>query len=316
MRLPPILVVTAGVVFTSFSAILIRLSDAPPFVIAAYRMWFTTILLAPIVVLSRLRSRRRPGSRLPDGGIPGTLAARDSVRKPRVILLSVVSGVFLSVHFASWVTSLSYASVAGSTVIVTTHPLIVAVGGFLFLKEHLSWRAMIFMVGALAGGVVLVLGGFGEGGSQPLGYLLAFIGAVTVSGYMLIGRLVRQHLDANRYTLIVYSVSAVLLTVYAVIAGDPLFGYSLRELLIFLALAVVCTLLGHSLFNWALRFISTTVISTSILGEPVIASVLAVVIFAEIPSVYTLVGGIIILGSIFLFVRESSRSRITAAGRG
>ena len=225
------------------------------------------------------------------------------------MLLSILSGVILSLHFSAWITSLSYTSVASSTVLVTTHPIIVAVAGFFILGERLSWRATLFMVAALGGSIVLVIGGFGVGGSAPLGNLLAFLGAVTVSGYILIGRVVRQHLSVNRYTFIVYGVSAILLTTYALIARNPLFGYPARELLIFLALAVVCTLLGHSLFNWAIRFMSPVVISTSILGEPVIAGALAVVIFAEVPTVYTVIGGVIILISIFLFVRESNRTR-------
>jgi len=299
--LPPILVVSAGVVFTSFSAIFIRLSSAPPLVIAAYRMWFTTILLSPLLI----RELARIVQTLP----ANPRSESEQAARPPVVLLSVISGVFLSLHFATWITSLSYTSVASSTVLVTTHPIIVAFAGFFILGERMSWRATLFMVAALGGSVVLVIGGFGTGGSAPLGNLLAFLGAVAVSGYIVIGRVVRQHLSLNRYTFITYGVSAILLTSYALVAGNPLFGYPARELLIFLALAVICTLLGHSLFNWALRFISPTVISTSILGEPVIAGVLAVVMFSEIPTVYTVVGGLIILLSISLFVREASRSR-------
>jgi drug/metabolite transporter (DMT)-like permease len=299
--------VSAGVVFTSFSAIFIRFSSSPPLIIAAYRMWFTTILVAPMLIRELVRERRALAARPPDARPPRDDSG--SRPAPPVVLLSVISGVALSVHFAAWISSLSYTSVASSTVLVTTHPIIVAVAGFVFFKERLTWRAMLFMLAALAGGGVLVVGGFGAGGSATIGNLLAFLGAVTVSGYMLIGRVVRQHLSANRYTFIVYSVSAVLLTIYAIIAGNPLFGYPARELLLFLALAVVCTLLGHSLFNWALRFMSPTVISTSILGEPVIAGVLAVVLFGEIPTVFTVIGGVIILLSIFLFVTENNRSK-------
>ncbi len=300
MRLPPILVVSAGVVFTSFSAIFIRLSSAPPLVIAAYRMCFTTILLSPLLIRELVRVAQTPPA--------NSRSESEHAARPPVVLLSVISGVFLSLHFATWITSLSYTSVASSTVLVTTHPVIVAFAGFFILGDRLNWRATLFMVAALGGSVVLVMGGFGAGGSEPLGNLLAFLGAVAVSGYIVIGRVVRQHLSVNRYTFIAYGVSAILLTAYALIAGNPLFGYPARELLIFLALAVVCTLLGHSLFNWALRFMSPTVISTSILGEPVIAGVLAVVMFAEIPTVYTVVGGLIILLSISLFVREAGRS--------
>jgi drug/metabolite transporter (DMT)-like permease len=307
VRLPPVLVVSAGVVFTSFSAIFIRFSDSPPLIIAAYRMWFTTILVAPMLIRELVRERRTLAGQPPDARPPQADGARGSA--PPVVLLSIISGVALSIHFAAWISSLSYTSVASSTVLVTTHPIIVAVAGFFVFKERLTWRAALFMLVALLGGAVLVVGGIGAGGSAPTGNLLAFLGAVTVSGYMLIGRVVRQHLSASKYTFIVYGVAAVLLTIYAIIAGNPLFGYSARELLLFLALAVVCTLLGHSLFNWALRFMSPTVISTSILGEPVISSALAALLFAEIPTVFTIIGGVIILLAIFLFVTENNRSK-------
>jgi drug/metabolite transporter (DMT)-like permease len=304
MRLHPVVVVAAGVVFTSFSAIFIRLSSAPPLIVAAYRMTFTTLLVLPLLgreLIARARSTGPGGQSEPPGEPrPG---------RRRAVLLSILSGVFLSLHFAAWNISLSLTSVASATVLVTTHPIIVAVVGFLILGERLSWRATIFMLAALAGSGFLVLGGTGAGGSVPLGNLLAFLGAVAVSGYMIIGRVARQELSANQYTAVVYSVAAVLLIIYAVIAGDPLFGYAGRDILLFLALAVVCTLLGHSLFNWALRFVRPTIISTSILGEPVIASSLAVGIFGEVPTAATLAGGAVILVSIFLFVREEGRMR-------
>lgn len=296
----PYLVVAAGVVFTAFSAIFVRLSDAPPFIIAAYRMWFATMGVA-LLSAGDLIIRRKV--KKPQAGL-------QAERRPPVVLLSVLSGVFLSLHFATWISSLQYTSVASSTVLVTTHPIIVSVAGYLLLREHLSRRSVVFMVAALGGGLILVVGGFGEGGSAPLGNLLAFLGAVAVSGYMILGRVVRRHLSNNRYTLIVYGVSAALLTIYAVVVRNRLFGYSGREIVIFLLLAVVCTLLGHSLFNWALRFVSPTAISTSILGEPVIAGVLAIVIFQEVPTVYTVVGGLVILASIFFFLRESGKTRV------
>lgn len=270
-------------------------------------MWFTIFLLTPFLI-RELACTPRVSPSTPRPADPRPESRRTG--RPPIVLLSVLSGLFLSLHFAAWISSLSYTTVASSTVLVSTHPVIVAVAGFFILGERMSWRAALFMAAALGGSVVLVIGGFGTGGSASLGNLLAFLGAVAVSGYILIGRVVRQHLSTIRYTFIAYGVSAILLTIYALVAGNSLFGYPVRELLIFLALAVVCTLLGHSLYNWAIRFMSPTVISTSTLGEPVIAGVLAAVLFAEIPTVYTVVGGVIILLSISLFVGEAGRSRL------
>ncbi|MFW6355838.1 MAG: DMT family transporter [Spirochaetota bacterium] len=289
MRLKPQFVVAIGVVFTSLSAILIRLSTAPPLAIATYRMLFTTLLVLPLFAIERSRSASRPTKR-------------------SAVLLSVASGGFLALHFALWITSLSYTSVASSTVLVTTHPIIVALVGFLLLGERLSLRGVLSMLAALGGSVMLVWGGFGNGASASYGNLLAFLGAATVSGYMLLGSVVRRSLGVNTYTFIVYAVATVLLLGATVVTGTPLFPYSIRELALFFGLAFICTLLGHSLFSWALKYLKPTVISTSILGEPVIASLLAMMLFGEVPSLSTLIGGAVILLSIFLFVRSEART--------
>lgn len=281
----PRLVVAAGVVFTSFSAILIRFSDAPPLIIAFYRMAIVTVLTIPFSVAEKPRVR----------------ATR------RDIALSAAAGLLLAGHFAAWITSLSHTSVAAATVLVTTHPILVAAIGALLFKESLRPRSLAFMGIALAGGVVLAVAG-GEGGPTGLfGNLLAVIGSVTFALYMIIGRYVRRRLGVAGYTLAVYGVAALVLAIAVAAAGLPLTGYPPVEYLLFAALAVVCTLLGHTLFSWALRHLKTSLVSTSILGEPVIAAALAALLFGELPSIVTLVSGLAILTGIYLFVRSEAR---------
>ncbi len=285
----PKTVVAIGVVFTAFSAILVRMSDAPALVIAAYRMGFTSLFVSPLLIREFARGDERPA----DGR---------SLR--RAVFGAIASGAFLAAHFALWITSLGHTSVASSTVLVTAHPIIVALLSFWFLGERVTRRGALLMGCALGGGVLLAWGGFAVGGGAPLGNLLAFAGAMMVAAYIVIGRMVRRHLSVNRYTAIAYPVSFVLLVIAALAAGVSLGPYPLREYLIFAALALFCTMLGHSLFNWALKYVSGTVIATSILGEPVIATLLALAIFGEVPTVTTIGGGAIILTSIYLFARE------------
>ncbi len=294
MKLPPSAVVSVGVLFVSFSAIFIRLTDAPPLIIAAYRMAFAAIIMSPLYVRERLRSVNTGATK-------------------RAVGLSLLSGLFLALHFSTWVTSLRYTSVASSTVIVTTNPMIVGLLALFILHEKIRPRAAAFMVAGFGGSVLLMVGGFSVGGSAPLGDFLAFVGALMVSGYMLIGRVVRQSMSLHQYTFIVYSSSALLLILFAVVAGNRFFPYSLKDFGLFLGLAIFCTLLGHSLFNWALRYLKPTVVATSILGEPVIATVLAFFIFGEVPTVTTIVGGLVILASIYLFMREETRTASDAA---
>lgn len=327
MRSRPQLVVAIGVVFTSLSAIFVRLSDAPSLVIAAWRMVFTTGLVLPLFLVEQAGAVRRPTAGhepVAPRGSRSESAEASPVESPYhagaprggAIALSVLSGTFLALHFALWITSLEYTTVASSTVLVTTHPIIVAILGLLLLRERLAARSVLCMALALAGSVVLVWGGLGTGGSAPLGNLLAFLGAVTVAAYMILGRIVRRTLSVNAYTMIVYAVAGALLVAATLATGTKLTPYPLREFVLFASLALFCTMLGHSLFSWALKYVRPTLISTSILGEPVIASLLAVVIFAEVPEPTTIVGGIVILTGIFLFVRQEARRGRTGRATG
>lgn len=219
-----------------------------------------------------------------------------------------MSGAFLALHFGLWITSLSYTSVANSTVLVSTHPIVVAIASALFLRDPIRKRSIPFMLTAVAGSVLLVAGDRGTANSSSIGDLLAFLGAVSVGGYIIIGRVVRERLSVNEYTMIVYPVSAILLSIGAIVSGASLGPYPVREFALFLALALFCTVLGHSLYSWALRFVRPTFVSTSTLGEPVLASALAAIVFGEIPTLHSLAGATVILVSIFLFVRTETRA--------
>jgi drug/metabolite transporter (DMT)-like permease len=305
LQTKPTLVVAVGVFFTALSSIFIRLSDAPPLAIATYRMAFTSFLLLPLFLREHFRKK--------------TPHTRPEIDRPvlgngRAMAFSVLSGLLLAAHFALWITSLSYTSVASATVLVTTHPILVGIFGFFLFGERVTRTGAVLMVTAVAGGFLLVWEGLGDGGATATGDLLALAGAVTVSFYMLIGRYVRRHLSVNHYTMIAYSVAFLALLILTASVGVPLWPYPLQELLIFAALALFCTLLGHSLFSWALKYLPTSVVSTSILGEPVIASILAVFLFGEYPTTTTFVGGTIILLSIFFFVRRrAAKSRPSAS---
>jgi len=287
----PRAVVMAGVFFVSLSAILIKLSNAPSLVIAAYRMTFTVFLMAPTFA-SGVHSRKTAPS------------GRDMV-------LAGISGVFLAVHFAAWISSLKYTTVASATVLVNTQPLFIVVLAFFFLGERISRRALFWMLFAFAGSAVISVGGGDAGGSNPLtGNLLATGGALASSGYMLIGRALRQRLSAGAYSFMVYLTSAVLLVAFVVATGKPLFTYPPVEYLIFVGLAVFPTLLGHNLFNWSLGYLKPSFVSVAILGEPVFSTILALIIFVEIPTVYTIIGGAAVISGIYFFLKAENRSPV------
>lgn len=284
----PRLVVAIGVAFTSLSAIFVRLTTAPALVVAAYRMIFSAALLVPAL------SRRR----------------RDGEAGTADIVLCLVGGVFLAFHFGTWISALSFTSVASATVLVNTQPVFVAVFSWVLLGERLRAGEVVAILGAVAGSAVLA--GAGGGETALHGDLLALAGAVAMAGYMIVGRFVRPRFSVVGYTSIVYGSAAVLLTAVVIALELPLFGHPASDYLLFLSMAVFCTLLGHSLMNWALRFLPATFIGTALLGEPVLATLMAIAVFGELPGPATILGGVLILVSIYTFTRFARRDESAA----
>jgi len=291
--LSPYLALFGAILAVSTSSIFIRFAqrDASSLVIAAYRLSIATVLIAPLA-LTRQRSEIK------------AIARKDWI-------LLEISGIMLAFHFASWITSLEYTTVASSVVLVSTAPLWVAALTPFVLRERISKMALIGMGVALLGGGLVSMAEScsidpGSMVCKPLGAvfqgkafwgnLLAMIGAWTVSGYLLIGRRVRAHISLPAYTFIVYGVAAVTLIILALGTQQALFGpFKPLTCILFLALAVVPQILGHSTYNWALRYLPAAFVSVMLLGEPVGSSILAYFILGEQPGLFELAGGVLIL---------------------
>jgi len=271
-----------GVISTA--SILIKLADAPALIIAAYRLGIAGLLLTPLAW-----TRRREALRRLDG---------------RDWLLSLLSGAFLSAHFLSWISSLQYTSVASSVVLVSTNPIFVGLGAAFILKERLHPLLIGGIVLSVAGGSLIGSGDFQLGGRALYGDLLALVGAIAHSGYLLIGQRVRKKTDLLTYISIVYGMAAVLLVGSALISGQAFLGYSARTYLMMVLLALGPQLLGHSSYNWALRYVPAAVVAVVILGEPVGATILASLILGEGLSWQKVLGGGLVLGGIYLAIRS------------
>ena len=277
-----------AVVAVSTSAILVDLSDAPSLVKAVWRVVFMTALVAPFAVRERDQFE----------SVSGT----DWV-------LVTVSGVLLAGHFAAWFASIDYTSIAASTTLVQTQPAFVAVGAWLLLDERVTARVAGGILVAIAGSVLLsaggLLGGATVGPDPSLGNALAVLGAASAAGYVLAGRSVRQRLSLAPYVFVVYGVCAATLVAVAAWRGLPLGGYAAHEWVLFFGMAVGPGLFGHTLINWSLKYVESSVVSVSLLGEPVGSALLALVVLSEVPGPFTVVGGGVILAGI----------AVTATGR-
>ena len=217
-------------------------------------------------------------------------------------VFSSIAGVFLSFHFILWFESLNYTSVASSTVLVTMQPLFAFIGTYLFFKEKITLQTFIAGGIAILGSVLISWGDFQISGSALYGDILALIACALITGYLLFGQDVRKRLSLVTYTMVVYSVSTVTLFFYIIVKGESFGPYPAIDWMWFVLLAIIPNLLGHNLFNWALKWTSTNVISVAILLEPVGAAILAIIIFNEYLTASQVVGGLVVILGIMLFI--------------
>lgn len=265
----------------SLSPILVRFaSDAPGMTIAVWRTVIAALSLVPFA-LFRIRDEVRAFERRDYG-------------------LILVGGVLLGLHFATWIESLYHTSVASASVLVTTSPIFLAVLGYVFLKERLSRRVNAAIVMAVGGAALIGLGDLSaEVGSAPLfGNALALTASLVFSVYILVGRVVRQKTSWLAYVFPLYTVTAATILVIALVLGTPLFGFSPSFYALCAAMAIGPQILGHGSFNYAVRYIPAAMLGLLSLIEPIGASILAYLLFDEVPSGIAILGMIIVLGAI------------------
>jgi len=276
------LAIAIAMVSISFASIFIKWSESPPFLIAAYRLALSCAILLPYLVWTGGLSEMRNFSRNEVG-------------------LIVLSGVALSFHFGLWIVSLSLTLVSTSVILVTSHPIFVAGVSHFLLKEKVKKLAAVGIVIAFSGVAVISISDYRTGTGTLLGDLMAFVGGICAGIYFLSGRIARQKLSVAPYAFSVYGLSSVILFGAAAIAGDQLLVSDSRELTLFLLMAIVPTIFGHTMFNYALKKVPAHIVSTSVLGEPVGASLLAYLLLpGEVPGVWIVLGGALVVGGLYI----------------
>jgi drug/metabolite transporter (DMT)-like permease len=288
---PPRLALLTGIASVSTASIFIRYAqtDAPSLSIAAFRLALAALILLPIALL---RHRREMAElRASDWG------------------WMLAAGIFLAIHFATWITSLAFTSVASSVVLVSTSPLWVALFARLFLDEPLT-RSIITGLGLALGGSMLISFAESQSGSSPrplLGAILAICGALAVSGYWLIGRRLRRRLSLIPYVTPVYGIAALILMAIALLFHQPLTGFKTTTYGWLILLALIPQLLGHTSFNWALAHLPAGYVAIATLGEPIGAVILAFLFLGEVPSLVKTTAAVLILTGIFLALNPCSQ---------
>jgi len=224
--------------------------------------------------------------------------------------LALISGAFLTIHFATWITSLKYTSIASSVVLVQSAPIFVALGSIFLLKERFSWKIFIGIAITIVGGIIISLNDFSTNQNSFIGNILAVLGALGAAGYMLAGRKLRSEMSTLQYVTPVYSIAAILLFILTLIQGKALFGYQVITYLLLAAIALVPQAIGHTSFNWALKYFSATTVSVLILGEPIGASILGFLVLNERVGLMTMIGGIVILIGVTVVILISDKERV------
>jgi len=300
---PPFIVIIIGIVAVSTASIFIRFAqkEVTSLVIAAWRLTIASFILVPVAV----STRRRDFTSLTRGEL----------------LLALLSGIFLALHFATWISSLQYTTVASSVVLVSTVPLWVALLSPFTIKETIHKAVIIGLIFTLIGVVVVGISdscstSFGHlvcprlvdfmHGQAFLGDILALCGAVAGAGYLLIGRKLRSKMSLISYISLVYGMAAIVLVVIMLSARENPFGYSPQIYLWLILLAVIPQLIGHSTFNWALGYLSAAYVSITLLGEPIGSTILAYIFLNEKPTTVKLMGGGLILVGIYIASRAEA----------
>lgn len=280
----PWLVLSFGVFAISTGAIFARLADAPALVIAAYRTGLATLFLAPFTAAGTVREARR-------------LTRGD-------LLTVLMSGCFLALHFATWISSLFYTSVASSVVIVNAIPLWTGLLSPLTTGESFTSRLKKGLLMALPGGLIIGWGDFSQGGAPLWGDFLALLGSFFAALYILAGKKVRPRMSLPSYITLNYGTAALVLWAIVLAGGMSPTGYSPLTWLAFILMALIPQILGHSSYNWALRWLSSGTVALCLLGEPIGSAILAALFLGEGVSFMKVAGGALILAGIVVASKE------------
>ena len=278
------LLLPIGIIAISTASIFIKLCDAPALTIAAYRLTLASLLLLPFAGYKKIW-QSWTGSEL------------------RWLILS---GIFLALHFAFWIASLKFTSVASSVVLVSTNPLFVGLGAWLFFKEPLGWNLIWGITLSFLGSGLISFGDVALSKEALMGDGLALLGAITASGYLLVGRKMRKGQDLLSYIFPVYSAGAIVLIAISLAFQKPFFGYPSSTYLYLFLLALVPQLIGHTTLNWALKYLPASMVAIAILGEPVGSTILAFFILEEGLTPLKVIGGIFIFAGILIALKKKA----------
>ncbi|MCR8631985.1 DMT family transporter [Paenibacillus radicis (ex Xue et al. 2023)] len=281
----PYFLLCISILAIAISSIMIKSSNTPPSVAGMYRLYITVLIMLPFVSWKKLRLIR--------------LTKYDW-------LLVLFAGFFLGLHFLFWMESLSYTSVASSMVILTLQPLFVMIGSYFIFKERVNKLMVLCMITAIFGSIIIAWGDIGVSREALIGDTFSLLGTISISAYMLAGQKVSHKIPTNIYSVIAFFIGGSVMLIYSLMNHFSLIDYSSSDWMYFLLLALIPTIFGHFIFNLLLKSIGATTVSVGVIGEPVLAIILAYFILGEAVSSFQILGGLFtIVGMGFYFGAKS-----------
>ncbi|OPH49683.1 multidrug transporter [Paenibacillus ferrarius] len=270
----PFILLFISILSVSISSIMIKFSDTPTSVAGMYRLFISVIILLPFIPWKMFRSL-------------------DMNKKDWSIV--ILAGLFLGLHFLFWMESLVYTSVASSMVLLSLQPLFVMIGSYFLFKEQANLFTVFCLVAALFGSILIAWGDIGISKEALIGDGLSLIGTIFVSAYLLAGQKVSRKMDANVYSIFVFFIGGIVMLIYNLFNNYSLVEYNSSEWTYFLLLAIIPTIFGQCIFNLLLKSIGATTVSVGIIGEPVLAIILAYLLLGEKISLFQFLGGMMTL---------------------
>lgn len=270
----PFILLLISILAVSISSIMIKFSNTPTSVAGMYRLFISVMILLAFVPWKMLRSL-------------------DMNKKDWSIV--ILAGLFLGLHFLFWMESLVYTSVASSMVILSLQPLFVMIGSYFLFKEQANLLTVFCLIVALFGSIIIAWGDIGISKEALIGDGLSLIGTLFVSAYLLAGQKVSRKLHANVYSIFVFFIGGIIMLIYNLLNNYSLIDYNSSEWTYFLLLAIIPTIFGQCIFNLLLKSIGATTVSVGIIGEPVLAIILAYLLLGETISLFQFLGGMMTL---------------------
>jgi drug/metabolite transporter (DMT)-like permease len=275
----PYIALAIGICALSLSAMFVRWAEAPGPIVGFYRLLISTIFLTPLFI--RQQKKLEPVDK-------------------KYLVFPILAGIFTAFDFAFWNSSLKFTTAANATLLGNTAPLWVALFALFIFREKLRGIFWLGLAIALTGAALVMGSDFLRHPTLGLGDLMASTAAIFYASYQLITQRGRKHIDPLRYMWLVGLSATIGMFIINIVLGNSFTGYPAQTWVIFFITAIVSQMIGYLAITYALGHLPASVVSPTLIGQPILTTILAIPMLGEIPNTTQWVGGAIALAGIYI----------------